>query len=62
MASNIWYVPAQGAGFTSDPEQALKDLTGAPIIAPGHLRRIVKVMRKRIRAEIEADLTMEDGE
>lgn len=61
--ANIWYVPAQGMGFTSDPAQAAKDLTGAPIIAPGHLRRIVKVMKKRIRAEIEAEyFETEDGE
>lgn len=47
--ANVWYLCDNGnkGGFTSDPDQAVKDLTGAPIIAPGHVRKIVELVERR---------------
>jgi len=39
---NIFYVSASSQkGFTMDPSQAIVDLTGAPVIAPGHVKNIL---------------------
>ena len=53
--SNIWYVSNRSrTGFSSDPNQAVRDLTGAPVICPGHtwkmLDRRDQLERKRISA------------
>lgn len=54
MTENIWYVTGdKTGGFTSDPEQALRDLTGAPIIAPGHLIGFQKRLVKKARIKIK---------
>lgn len=44
---NIFYVAGDGNGFTDDPAWAMKDLTGTPIIAPGHLRNMARKIGKR---------------
>lgn len=49
---NIFYVSARSQkGFTMDPAQAIVDLTGAPVIAPGHVKNILeKQDRKYMRS------------
>lgn len=41
QVKNIWYLANGEKGFTSDPEMAVHDLTGAAVVAPGHVRRII---------------------
>jgi hypothetical protein len=48
LMENIWYVSGTSdKGFSSDPAQALHDLTGAAIIAPGHVKRMFDQQQKR---------------
>lgn len=48
MIENIWYVSAssKAGSFTSDPKYAVKDLTGTPVVAPGHMKMMVRKAAK----------------
>lgn len=52
--ADVWYVTNdKNQGFTSDPEQAIKDLTGAPVLAPGVLIRFQKQLVAKARLKIK---------
>lgn len=47
---NVWYLSASHKGFTSDPEQAMKDLTGVPILCAGNMRLLLQKQERMIGA------------
>jgi hypothetical protein len=51
---NIFYVSARSQkGFTMDPAQAMIDLTGAPVIAPGHVKNILEKQDRRYMRSLD---------
>ena len=55
MADNTWYIAKDDnrSGFTSNPEFARRDLSGHPIIAPGHLIKYQKILVAKAKAVIK---------
>jgi hypothetical protein len=51
---NIFYISARSQkGFTMDPAQAMIDLTGAPVIAPGHVKNILEKQDRRYMRSLD---------
>jgi hypothetical protein len=54
MSEDVWYISATSQkGFTSDPEMAVKDLTGAAVLCPGNVRRLLDSQDKKYQRSLD---------